>query len=173
MLEPSTLLLRPWIRTSATAPSSPGRLGPGATREVVNVSTGKSIGVVRWQVAPGLAGLSWLSGPILAAHEIEDDPLVFIVRKSWAFSPRWEVQDADGHPVATVRGDWVLDIFDQCLARITRRPGEEGFRFCAQDGREMARVTQSGNDLQISFAAEVQGEPFIKMALLGAVLCRK
>jgi hypothetical protein len=40
-------------------------------------------------------------------------------------------------------------------------------------GRELANFVQEGATTRLSFAEEVEGNPFAKMLLLGAVLVRK
>src|SRR5438105_1935414 len=38
--------------------------------------------------------LRWWSTP-LAVHEVEEEPVVFRVRRRWSFLPRWRVLDAE------------------------------------------------------------------------------
>ena len=157
MLEHPSLLLRP------------GSPGPGETRTLVDPATGRLVGVARWQLPARRLWFPWFSGPVLTVHEADDEPLVFTVRRRGVLRPRWEVGDADGHRVALVWPGWVLDRFGDCLAWVDHAPNG-GARFHGRDGREVAWLDWSGEDLRLTFAPELQGEPFIKMALLAAAL---
>jgi hypothetical protein len=127
------------------------------------------LGVARRQPLRKPFGLPWLSRQTLTVHEADDEPLVFSLRQLWAFAPSWEVCDADGHRVGLVRRGWVLDRFGQCLAWVDETHPDR-LRFHGRDGRELARITGSGDDRELTFGDELRGEPFIKMALLAAVL---
>jgi hypothetical protein len=172
MLEHQSLLVRPWTWPAKPPPGRQAReAGPGAVRAILDQDTGWQLGLARWQLPARSPWLAWLSRPLLTVHEIDDEPLVFTVRRLWALTPRWEVCDADGHSIAVVRRGWVLDRFGGCLAWIEPVPEADGFRFHGRDGRELAELNRSGNDLRVRFADDLFGEPFVKMALLAAVLC--
>jgi hypothetical protein len=160
MLEQPTLLLHPWSPASA----------PGPTRAITDPTDGRLLGTVRWTVPPARSWFGWLRRPTLAVHESEDEPLVFTVRRLWSLAPRWEVSDADGHPVAILRRDWILTCFGDCLAWIQRESSHVA-RFCGPDGREVAQWHLSGGTQRLVFGLDIQEEPFIKMAVLGLVVC--
>jgi hypothetical protein len=166
MLEHPALLIRPWTVPAAARPD--GGPGPGSTRDLLDTA-GRPVGVARWQLAPADAWLPWLVRPTLTVHETDDEPLVFIVRRLWALTPSWEVCDADGNRVALLRRDWVWDRYGDCLAWLDRGAAD-GCRFHGRDGRELAYLSWASEDLRLEFGAELGDEPFVKMALLAAVL---
>lgn len=154
------MLLRPW------APPAPP--GPGSTRDILHPISRRPVGIARWQ-QPESSWLGWFSRPSFSVHETDDEPLVFTVRRLWGLTPSWEVCDADGHRVALVRPGWVWDRYGDCLAWLDRAAAD-ALRFCGRDGRELARLSREGEGLRLEFVPELHGEPFLKMALLGAAL---
>src|SRR5437764_462832 len=75
----------------------------GNRTRVSQDALGTPLGFVSWQGAAGPAWWRGLRGAVLAVYETEDESLVFQVHRSWVPTPRWQVRDADAHPVGTVR----------------------------------------------------------------------
>lgn len=165
MLEHRTLLLHPWT------PAPPaGADRPFESREIVDAATGRRLGVARRLLAEGSL-FAWIAGPVVEVCEADDEPLLFTVQRAWPLAPRWEVRDADGHRVAVVRRNLVLDRHGQPTAWAHRVPEDGGIQFCDRDGVELAFLRQTGRGAELAFTEELDGEPFVKMALLAAVLC--
>jgi hypothetical protein len=159
MLEQQTLLLRPW---------EPGpRPQDGPRRAVLAADTGAALGSVRR--APAAAGWAgWLLPPVLRVHEADDEPLLCTLQRFWYLGTLWEVREADGHLVATVRRRRVDDRWGRRLA--VPEAGPEGVRFRARSGTVLAEAALANGEARLTFAAALAGEPFVKMALLGAAL---
>ena len=134
---------------------------------VLEPATRRMLGAARWQPAVGFLGTRWLARPVLEVFEAEDEPLVFRVRKLWGLSTKWEVSDADANRVAVVQHGWLRDPLGQLFACM--EPTSQGTRF-RYDGRQLAATTDAGNEATLAFAPELQGQPLVKMALLGALL---
>jgi hypothetical protein len=163
MLEEQTLLLRPW---SVSGPADARR------REVVSATTGRLLGFARPQPAGLPAWRRWLTSPLLAVHEAEDEPLLCTVERFWWFGPFWEVREADGHRVATVTRERLTDRWGRPLA--VRRRGAGGAVVWARPvaGTTLALLTPADGGLLLRFADDIAGHPFAKMALLAAALVR-
>jgi hypothetical protein len=151
MLEQQTLLVQ-------RSPSGWSVLDPASRR---------LLGVARWRPAIGLLGGHWLARPVLEVFEAQDEPLVFRVRKLWALSTKWEVSDADANRVAVLRGGWLSDVLGRPFAFMERT--NQGIRI-QRNGRELAATIDAGDEATLAFAPELQIQPLVKMALLGALL---
>jgi hypothetical protein len=105
---------------------------------------------------------------VLAVHEVEDDPLVFTVRRRWLLG-RWrEVCDADGNLVGILRGAVVENVYRRVIAlRGADGPGERVFR--SPGGHELARLTQANDRVCLLFISDLE-DPFTRMLLLAAAL---
>jgi len=175
MLEQMSLLLRPWN----TAPSAepPGTdfksvLQPtGLLRPIVD-GTGVTVGFVRQPRPWAPRWLRCLSQRTLEVYESPDGSLVFALWRGWGWPAGWHVVDADEHAVGTVRGRAILDRFGHFLAAL--EPAEAGGRgrFLALQGRELGEYALEREGTRVTFAPALEGNPFAKMMLLGAVLVR-
>jgi hypothetical protein len=140
--------------------------GPDGVRAIVDASSGMPLGFAR----PARGGSWWwLSRPVLEVHEHEDAPLLFTVWRRWGWLRRQDIRDADGHLVGFVTGLAVRDPRGRLLAE--RRPGSgAAFVLLGQSGCTLAQADHNKNGLRVTFAPELDAEPFVKMLLLGAVL---
>jgi hypothetical protein len=112
------------------------------------------------------AGAAWwgrLGPAVLAVHELEDEPLLFTVRRAWGLWPHRQVRDADGHAVGGLRGKAVLDARGRPLALAEHRV------FRGRGGEELAELVPQGGGLRLTFHAGVR-DPFLRMLLLAAAL---
>jgi hypothetical protein len=141
----------------------------GANWPIACAETGQPLGFARRPPQPARPWWRRLRPPPLAVHELEDEPLVFTVRRPWFLSPRREVRDADENPVGSVRGSRVENIYGRTLATLVRasEPGERVFR--TPGGYELARLSPSPEGLRLAFAPGVD-DPFLRMLLLAAAL---
>ena len=161
MLERQTLLLRPWA-PALRPPAAAG--GAEARREVVDPETGAVLGFARrgWG--------AWAAAPALAVHEAGDEPLLCTVQRFWWFGRVWELREADGHRVATIRRRRITDRWGRPLAVREGRPGG-AVAWAARPGASpLATLTPTAEGLRLRFADEVAELPFVKMALLAAAL---
>jgi hypothetical protein len=106
----------------------------------------------------------------LEVREADDEPLVFTVQRRWLFRRTWQVRDADGNQVGSIRGPDLRGRYGQVLAR--QQAAQDGFsvQFRSHDRRDLATLVRVAADVRLTFAAEVQGDPFVKMVLLAAAL---
>jgi len=162
MLEQTSLLLRPWN----TAPSGKA---VGCARAVEDGS-GTTIGFVRETPARAPLWLRWLAEKSLQVYEEPDQSLVFALRRGWGWPGRWHVVDADERLIGTVRGRALLDGFGILLGVIEPPDVRGRGRFVAIQGRELGEYAVESAGTRVTFASEMEGNPFAKMMLLGAVL---
>jgi hypothetical protein len=162
MMEQSSLTLRPW--------TTPRRGEPGGMVRAIVDEAGEAIGFVR-QPPPRIPRwLSWLSRRTIEVYEAPDGSLVFALRRAWGWRGGWQLLDADERLVGTLRGRVMLDGFGHFLAAM--EPVDEAGRaqFLAFEGRQLGRYAVDGDGTQLIFAPALEGNPFAKMLLLGAVL---
>jgi hypothetical protein len=146
--------------------------GPDARRPIVAADTGAAVGFACWS-PPG--ALPWWRRPwrrVLEVRELEDEPLLFTVRRCWSLLPRREVRDADGWRVGTLLGPRLDDDRGRRLALRCWEAGGRASAFRTRRGELLAWSAEDGDSLRLTFGELVQDEPFVKMLLLGAALCR-
>jgi hypothetical protein len=137
--------------------------------EILEPGTGRLLGNARRRLSRGIWSLGLGRRVRVDVFEAEDEPLVFTVQRLYGFSPKWEIRDADGHPVAFVRRGRILDAFGRPWARL--QSVSEGIDFRAGD-RLFAQARRTAEGMLIQFAPELEDHPLTKMSLLGAVLVR-
>jgi hypothetical protein len=162
MLEKSTLLLRPWT----TAPSGE----PGVRVRAVDDAAGNPLGFIRHVPVRGPRWLRWLVGRTLEAYEWPDSSLVFCLHRSWGWSGAWHVVDADGRLVGKISRRKLLDGFGSFLAVFESLDGIGSGRCLTMDGFELGDYSVADNGTRVTFAADMEGNPFAKMMLLSGVL---
>jgi hypothetical protein len=166
MLEQSVLVLERW----RPAPLTPRGQGSAARVRQVLDASGVALGCVRQEPLRWPRWLRWLAGQTLMVQELPDASLVFALRRSWGWPSCWHVLDADEKLVGTLRGRALLDGLGNLLAVIEAADQQGRGRLLAVEGHELASFANEGATTRIAFAAEVDGNPFAKMMLLGAVL---
>jgi hypothetical protein len=160
MLELPRLLLTPWD------PRGP------SPRSLVDPATGDEVGSVRWrEPAASLLG-RLLTPPVLEVREAEDEPLLCTLRKLWSWGVVWQVREADGHRVAVVTRREVRNRADRRLALLRDLSDDDGLEMRGQDGMPLAVLRRGGKGDLLTYAAVVEGNPFVKMALLAVALTR-
>jgi hypothetical protein len=166
MLENGTLLLRPCV-TFPAGVSGP-QLGLEPAHVVQDALTGAILGFAGWRKGGGFWP-RWLSRPVLAVHESDDAPLLFTVHSLWGLAARWEVRDADGNIVGVLSGPLLKDRLGRSIA-LWERGGDLAARVREADGRDLMTLAALADGTRVTFAAEVDGNPFLKMLLLAAAL---
>jgi hypothetical protein len=137
----------------------------GLALAITDPTSGQPLGVARWRTPRR----HLFARPVLEVHEADDEPLVSTVHRHWLFRRTWHVRDADGERVGSIRGTCLRGRFGQLLARCQPSP-EGGVSFQSHERRELATLIGAAKEVQMTFAAEVQGDPFVKMVLLAAAL---
>jgi hypothetical protein len=157
MLEEQALLLRPWEESA------------GARRRVVaEPATGRPLGFARQQ--PAAPWLRWLTTSVLEVREAGDEPLLSTVHRFWNLGHLWEVRDADGRRVATVRRGRIEDRLGRTLAVRERAADGSAVWRRSPAGGVLAAATRGLEGLRLDFTDAVADDPFAKMALLAAAL---
>jgi hypothetical protein len=164
MMELSSLCLRPWN----TSPSD--ELG-GLVRTVTD-EAGATVGFARQPPPRMPRWLNWLSRRAIEVYEAPDGSLLFALRRGWGWRGSWRLFDADERLVGTLRGRVMLDGFGHFLSFVESPDAEGHARFLALEGHELGAYTQNRDATHVSFAPTLEGNPFAKMLLLGAVLVR-
>jgi hypothetical protein len=156
MLEESELLLRP-------------RNG-SALRAIVAADSGKPLGFARWNPAERRPWWRWLVPGTLEVREQEDESLLFTLRRAWTLLAWYEICDADGVLLGRVIGRVVQDHEQRCFAvhQSEEQPGRTAF--VSPAGLRLARLKNDADGIRLTFATEIEDEPFLKMLLLGAAL---
>jgi hypothetical protein len=170
MLERTTLLLLPWNEGSPPAGKTSQR--SDHPRRVIDPENGAEVGTVRWRHPDASFWTRWLKPPLLEVREAVDEPLLCTLRRYWSWGPVWQVREADGHRVAMISRREIRNRADRRLAVFHEFPDRDEWEMQGQDGRPLAVVRRSDEGDVLSFAPLVEGNPFVKMALLGAALTR-
>lgn len=132
------------------------------SQPIEDPATGVALGSARPTAGPALWLLAW---PVLEVREAEDAPLVFTVRRTWSLLSRYEVRDAEGRPVGSLAGRFVMERTGRQFATL----GPDG-AFRTRDGNILARVMYANRGTEISFSEVLAADPYGKMLLLAAVL---
>jgi hypothetical protein len=174
MLEQPALLLRPWSAPPLPLPTP--ELGEVArqagwthTRAILDAGTAAPLGLAARRPACGWPGLRWLFRRTVEVYETVDAALLCLLYVPWWGTRTWQVCDSDDRLVGRVRCGQVWDGLGNELGLLLLNGAGSG-RFVAPSGAELATFTQRGADTLLTFGAELNGEPFAKMALLAALL---
>jgi len=197
MLESHDLLLRPWAAPPPARWFSHIRAEAGSqTRAVLDLAAGTSLGFAYRSPGTAAPWPRWLGRPRLAVYETEDASLVFTACRAW-WSGAWDVADAEGRAVGSFRagafrlstqaiqlwqlprtsgaaaskyhGTLIRDRFGRLLAWVDAAGLETG-RLVAADGAALAHLTRAGQGTEVCFVPSQEGNPFLKMLLLAALL---
>jgi hypothetical protein len=196
MLESHGLLLRPWAAPPPARWFGHFRAEAGSqTRAVLDLASAAALGFAYRN--PGTAGVwpRWLARPRIEVYETEDASLVFGACRAW-WSGAWDVADAEGRAVGSFRanayrltaqavhlwqlppapgndpkypGTLIRDRFGGLLAWLDPAGGDTG-RILAADGAVLAELTRSAQGTEVRFIPARDGNPFLKMLLLAALL---
>jgi hypothetical protein len=162
MLESRTL----WISNSKVASDSSPRRSE-SIRTVRWEPSGRDIG---WIVAHPLRWWPWKIIATLSAFEGPDRSAIFAGRRAGWWPGDWDVHEADGRLVGLVRGAHVLHAGGEVLGRVIReRDGATG-RIVSPGGSRLVDWKLVDSGVQIEFAADLDEQPFAKMAVIIAVL---
>jgi hypothetical protein len=197
MLESQGLCIGPWIWRAPSAWNLQAHgEAPAPTRIVRAAADGAYLGFARLRAAPAFPRFwRWHRLEVL---ENEDASLVFTVRPRWSWLRRWDILDADYQRVGSFcsgRFDWPPDIValwrlgtpadsgkqrysgtlvedwhGRILAWIEAPATRATARLIAPDGQLMGTAAQIGTDTVVEFTPGLDGKPFVKMALLAALL---
>jgi hypothetical protein len=153
MLETNVLLLRPAVA--------------GQPRVIADAATGKVVGVARVQPGSERGLFAALLGPVLAVHELEEEPLVFTVRRCFLW-PQREVRDAEGERIGYVSPRAVRDRNRLLYAGMRREAG--GVAYQCVNGAMLATTRHTRGGVELSITDVIRADPFAKMLLLAAAL---
>jgi hypothetical protein len=155
MLEQPQLLLGPWTPQ-----------GKGRRRAIQAPDTGQFLGCVR---APLPSWLSWLGRQFQEVLETEDDSLLMTLWRPWGLARTWEVLDAEERRVGILFRNVLLDSYGRRLALAHHQNDRHG-RFCDVQGNELAAFARQESGVLLTFHPNLEGNPFTRMIMLGAIL---
>lgn len=112
---------------------------------------------------------SWLDYPVCEVHEEEDAPLLFTVRRRWTWPARFDVRDAEDVLVGSLVGRFVLNEFNRRIAE-RRRLSNCLVALYGPVEEPLATLEAGAAGLRVTFHAETERDPFVKMLLLAAAL---
>jgi len=164
MLEQPALLLGPWCPADDPAQ-------PPARKRVISVpATGDLLGFATSTEA-GFSWWSWLRRQAIRVFETEDASLLMTLSRSWGLSRAWAVRDADERSVGFVYRSVLMDMDGRRLAVARGADGNERGAFVGANGRELGTFeNRTGHGVLLAFGDALEGSPFARMILLGAVL---
>jgi hypothetical protein len=141
-----------------------------AARRPILGDSGAALGFAVWRQAAPLPWWRRAWRSVLEVHENEDESLLFTVRRCWTLLPRREVREADGWRVGTLLGPLVDDERGRRLAVRSLEADRRTSTFRSRRGAALAWIAPEGEALRLTFGELVEGEPFVKMLLLAALL---
>lgn len=118
------------------------------------------------------AARSWFAPRLLEVFELDDESLVFRLQRGLLSG--WAVSDAEGQMVGRLSG-WQANLLEDGGGRpvgSVQQLSAATTQIVAHDARELGRFEQSARGVELSFAADLTGEPFLKMLVLAATLVR-
>jgi hypothetical protein len=158
MLEQPSLLIGPWN------PSA------GAAVRPLYAAGDAAVGFVRQTPLKAPRWLQWLERRQLEVYETPDGSLVFALRRGWGWPAGWHILDAEDRHIGTLRGRALLDGFGHFLGAVEPPDWKGGGRFLAQQGRVLGHYAREAEGTRVTFAMALEGNPFARMLLLGALL---
>ncbi|MBI3408534.1 MAG: hypothetical protein HY040_09290 [Planctomycetes bacterium] len=170
MLERHDLLVRPWTRAVTAEPMV--KIEAGAwVRAILDPETDRPLGFAHLK-SPLPAFVSWLGGQSIRVYETDDASLLATVRQPLGLGRRWRVWDADEHPVGSFYGMVLQNQFNQRLAELEDQV--EGEVFQGATGVELGWVhaRKDESDLLHFNKYTAERSPFVRMVMLGFVICR-
>lgn len=133
---------------------------------ILDPSTRGRLGVVRE------AQRSWFGPRTLEIYESDDESLVFQMQRG--LLPGWVISDSEGQRIGRLSGWQTVTLEDatgQLLATVVADTGS--MNIIAGEGHELGRFTHSAAGVEVSFNAEIMGDPFVKMLVLAAAIARE
>jgi len=163
MLERAALVIGPWRQLPPG--SLPGWDAAGWGRSIADARA-TPLGFVR---AVRLAPWSWLIPQRFDVCETEDASLLMTLEQPWLSFGRFRVLDSESRLVGSVLVPHVLDSDGARLARIERNgSGNQQVRMTA--GEIAATLAVQDGGALLSFPADTEPNPFLRMLMLGAAL---
>jgi hypothetical protein len=151
--------------------------------QILDASSGRPVGLARTKpnkLAPllGRLGDTRFLPMKLEAFEIEDEPLVFTVRRNAGFlRGQARIADADDHRLGRLlargstpmQGFWILD--RQNVNAVTGEFVVEHatYQMKTSDGTVLATLDASRPEMLVEFSSALHEQPLTKMLLLGSV----
>ena len=162
MLEQACLLVHPWSRADDKSPW---------TRRVTDPA-GVNLGFVRFDPPPP-GWFAWLRSLKLSVFETADASHLMTVTRPWAFSGIWDVYDAEDSFVGMICMQTLFSSDRRFLGKA--RNEADGARAIHNPSDKLLASMRPSADRStvISFTNEAMSNPFLRMMLLGAFLCRE
>ncbi len=173
MLERQSLLLRPWQEIAFEHPksTSPQKERFHWQRLVVDGETSELLGLVKKKPIFSWPFLEGLVPQVFQVFETEDESLLFTLHAPrYIFRP-WSIKDAEEKIVAKISSRMIFDGFGEFYAYQEIHSGQKVFLNWAK--KELASFHETPEGTLLLFDPLTHDDPFLRMALLGAVLARE
>jgi hypothetical protein len=157
MLEHLCLLVEPWISDEE-----------GWARRITDPE-GHYLGVVRYAPSLRIGWFAWLRKLRLDVFESEDGSHLCTLTRAWGVSRRWQVIDAEETLIGVLNRGALFTSEGGLLGELegTLHQGT----MTGTMGEPLASYRrQAGAVLQLRFATEAMGNPFLRMLLLATVV---
>ena len=137
-------------------------------RAILDLDTASTVGFC--QSRPRVGWWARLARRVDAVHEQQDESLLCTVRRSCSLFSWYEVWDADDRRVGWHGGPLLMDGAGHRVAVRENETATGTTLYRSPDRKVLARLTATCDDVRLTFADEIAGEPFVKMLLLAAAL---
>lgn len=135
-------------------------------------TSNRPVGFVSRRLARPCWGFCWPKRLALYVHEVEDEPLLFTVRRSQMWGRRWLIYDADECQVGSITGQKIVAVSGGTVATMHAGPAANSILFQARQGQELAILRQTEAHAELAYVDALKDEPIVKMLVLAAVLTR-
>jgi hypothetical protein len=162
MLEHASLFIHGWTRSIQAD-------GLEAwTRSIVDAD-GRQLGFVAYQRLAANSWLFWLRKIRLDVYETEDASHLLSLMRSWTMRSIWDLYDAEERHIGCIYPKSLVASDGSLLGFLDMETRNQG-RILDHAGGVLATFTRCASRIELTFASEPTGNPFLRMLMLGAIL---
>jgi hypothetical protein len=170
MLERQGLVLCPWTPPALLANSGWEMVAAcDRVRPVLDAASRQFLGFAAATPARGRA-LAWFRRMGLEVYESDDASLLFRIYPPWLFSWTWDVFDAEQRHIGIIFRGMLFDTSGERFGLLSLSSAGDRGKFVNGSGVDLAAFELRDDDIYLHFRRSVEGQPFVRMILLGAVL---
>jgi len=170
MLERQGLILTDWTPLAQLPVNVSRTPAPADHIRVRSVHDAGNRRFVGFATATRLFQQPLFSRPAFEVYETEDASLLFSLCRPWLFSWTWDVFDAEVRHVGIIHRAQVFDGAANHLGVMNLASAGDRGNFTIGNGVELANFELRELEMQLNFCPAVDGEPFVRMILLAALL---